>query len=463
MSRLMTLAVTVTAAFLLSPPSAQAEKHDDLALAELVEILRAQGVLTDEQYRSVSAKAAMQDTAKQEDWTDRVEIWGDFRARYEMVDFANNTANSQRGANGDRLIDDQDRFRYRLRLNLKGRVNDHADLFVRLATGRDGRTTNETLGANVDFAPDEIFVDKAYIRASPFAEGRLPGDAGSLWFYYGRTQQPWRWDSIFKDWLLWDDELIPAGAYGDLRFQLNEQLQIFASSGLFYIDENSTSKDPKLIHAQLGLHGQLEPRFDVGGRATWYNLSSLDDGFIGRGVNLGNTLGDCRLDAMGNLVDCSSGLTGAENGSADVLEFGAYLKARLIERWPMLFFADLSTNLDASSLRVPAAGGFRTDDDDLAWLAAFQIGDAKEIVRFRVHYAYLEANSFPGQFVDSDMFDGRTNRKGWVWDLTKRIMANTDASVTAFLSDPIEESGGYANSQLGAERFRLQANLVWSF
>jgi hypothetical protein len=65
--------------------------------------------------------------------------------------------------------------------------------------------------------------------------------------------------------------------------------------------------------------------------------------------------------------------------------------------------------------------------------------------------------------VDSDLFDGRTNRKGWVWDLTKTVMKNTDASVTAFLSDTIEESGGYDNSQVGGERFRLQANMVWKF
>jgi hypothetical protein len=459
------LGVVVTCAPLVMSSPVLAGSADDPALSELVEILRAQGVLNDDQYHAVSAKAAAHDSASEEDWTDRIEAWGDFRSRFEMADFENNRANSQRNASGDRVLDDQERFRYRLRFNVKGHVNDHADVFFRLATGRDGRTTNETLGAKVDFNTDEIFLDKAYARVSPFAEGKLPDQDGTLQFYFGRTEQPWRWDSVFKDWLLWDDELSPAGAYGEGKMQLSERLQLFANAGAFYIDENSTSKDPKLIHGQLGLHGEIDQRFDAGARATWFNLSSLDGSFISRGIGFGNT--GCSTSAAA----CSApGLTGDRNGgSADVLEFGVYAKARLIERWPMLVFADVSTNLDATGATVvnPATsltpGTFRTSDDDLGWLIAFQIGDAKEIVRFRTHYAYLEANSFPGQFVDSDLFDGKTNRKGWVWDLTKRVMKNTDASVTAFLSDPIETSGGYDNSQAGAERFRLQANMVWSF
>jgi hypothetical protein len=459
-----TLGVALTCAFLFSPPS-QAESHDDVALSELVDILRAQGVLNEDQYRSVSAKASAQDRANDEDWTDKISAWGDFRARYESAHFESNSANSLRDANGDKLVDDQIRFRYRLRFNVKGNVNEYADVFFRLTTGADGRTTNETLGGNVDFGTDSIFLDKAYARISPFAEGKLPDHNGTLHFYFGRTQQPWRWDSVFKDWLLWDDELSPAGGYGELKLQMNERTRLYANGGAYYIDENSKAKDPRLIHGQLGFHSELDQTFNIGGRGTWYNLSSLDDSFLARGVGFGNT--GCTTV----VPTCSApGLTGARSGgSADVVEFGAYAQADLIADWPMTFLVDYATNLDASSALVtnPAGsltpGTFSTSDEDDAWMIAFQIGDAKKIVRFRTHYAYLEANSFPAQFVDSDLFDGRTNRKGWVWDLTKTVMKNTDASVTAFLSDTIEESGGYDNSQVGGERFRLQANMVWKF
>jgi hypothetical protein len=464
-----TLAVAVTCACLLSPPS-YAESHDDLALGELVDILRAQGVLNEDQYRSVSAKAAAQDRANEEDWTDKITAWGDFRARYETFSYSDEGDFVDSSGNG--IFDDRSRFRYRLRFNVKANVHEYADVFFRLSTGRDGRTRNETLGANVDFNTDEIFLDNAYVRISPFAEGgKLPDHNGTLNFYFGRTKMPWRWDSVFKDWLLWDDEFAPAGGYADLRLQLNEQLKVYASGGMYYLDENGNSKSPKLGHAQVGFHAQPgDGRFDVGGRSTWFNLSSLDDGFMNRGVNLGNT-GTCAYTAGAPLqpptrTGCTTyGLTGDRNGgAADVLEFGAYAGARLIERWPMLIVADMSTNLDATGERVTTpTGTFRTGDDDLAWLVGFQIGDSKEVVRFRMHYAELEANAFPAQLVDSDLFDGLTNRKGFVWDLTKRVMKNTDASVTAFLSDRLEDGEGYLNSTAGAKRFRLQANMVWSF
>jgi len=137
------LVLVICAPLLLSHPAA-AESGDDLALSELVEILRAQGVLSDAQYRSVSAKAAMQDSANQEDWTDRVEAWGDFRARYEMFDY--DDEGDFVNENGDGLFSDRHRFRYRMRLNVKGNVNEYADVFIRLTTGADGRNTNETLG-----------------------------------------------------------------------------------------------------------------------------------------------------------------------------------------------------------------------------------------------------------------------------------------------------------------------------
>jgi hypothetical protein len=91
------------------------------------------------------------------------------------------------------------------------------------------------------------------------------------------------------------------------------------------------------------------------------------------------------------------------------------------------------------------------------------IGDKKEWVKFRMLYAWMEANAFPAQFIDSDLHDGVTNRKGFVWGLTKTVYKNTDLSATAFLSDSIKRTSGYANSQAGSDRFRLQANVVYSF
>ena len=111
----------------------------------------------------------------------------------------------------------------------------------------------------------------------------------------------------------------------------------------------------------------------------------------------------------------------------------------------------------------PLAGTFRASKEPNAWLLGGAIGDAKEIFRFRMLYARLEANAFPSQFIDSDLHDGVTNRKGFVWDLSKEVLDQTTATFTAFLSDSINDSGAYKNSIAGSERFRFQGNVELKF
>ena len=80
------------------------------------------------------AKAAAQDMANEEDWTDRIEAWGDFRARYETFSYSDEGDFVDSDGNG--IFDDRHRFRYRLRLNVKGKLHEYADVFVDLC-GRE--------------------------------------------------------------------------------------------------------------------------------------------------------------------------------------------------------------------------------------------------------------------------------------------------------------------------------------
>lgn len=457
------IASAVGIALLLAPPPAASEdRSDDPALTELVQILRDRGVLDDAQYQSLTAKATDVAQGGQQSWTDRIEMWGDFRARYESFYYSGDRVDGQRSH------DERHRLRYRFRLNLKGDVNDYSDVFARITVGRDPRTTNNTLGDPLDFGANEIFLDKAYVRMSPFKKGRLPDRDGTLWFVFGRTSQPWRWDSVYKDWLLWDDEISPTGFYVDGKVKLNEQVQLFGNAGYYIIDENSNSKNPSLTNAQVGIHSDGGDGFDFGARGSWFYFWSLDEPFLDRGINSDTqdpNNPSAVTTAKGNTP---GGLTGnSSGGQASVIEFGSYVRANHIERWPLMLFGHASQNLDASrSVRTNTGtlpGTFRTDREATAWLIGAQIGDPKEVLRFRVVYAELEANAFPAQFIDSDLFDQFTNRRGYVADLSKRIMQNTDANITAFMSDPLKDSGGYVDSIEGADRLRFQANLNYKF
>ena len=447
--------------FGLLPALALAETGDP-ALSELVRILRDRGVLDEEQYRTLAAKA---ESRESEHWSDRIEMWGDFRARYEYFDYYDDKVNGvvDTLAGPVRVFeDDRHRLRYRLRLNAKGHVNDYADVFVRLTTGSDSRSTNETLGSDFDFGTNEIFLDKAYVRASPFRDGRILEGSGSAWVVFGRTPQPWRW-SQYKDWI-WDDEISPAGVYvqADTRFT---DFELFGNAGYYVIQENAIRKDPAMVAAQVGFHTRKpESAFDFGGKLSLFNFFDLNRGFILRGVDSRGVLSP--TFAAGNI---DGGLTGDPNGgSMSVLEFGTYVTARLIDEWPITFYGNISGNFAAESTTVTNTGTlfpgtFRADRENLFWVIGGDIGDKGQNVRLRMLYAWMEANAFPSQFVDSDIHDGVTNRKGWVWAATRTLASHTDFTVTAFLMEPIETSGAYVNSLAGSERFRLQANVVYGF
>jgi len=447
---------------LLWAPAAAAEEDENPALSELVEVLRAQGVLNQEDYSRLAAKAAEQEAqqAQAQKWYDRVRVWGDLRGRYEHFNFYKDTVNGQFG------LKDRHRFRYRLRLNLSGVVNDYAEVFVRLATGSDSTTTNETLGSPADFAPDGIFVQEAYARLSPFKQGLMSDGKSTLHLVFGRTPQPWRWDGVHKDLLLWDDELSPEGAYIHMWKHVSDEVEVFGSTGAYAIDENSGDQDPSLFHAQLGAHVHPADAFEVGLRGTWFYFWNLDAPFLDRGVQRVPNVAPITAPPAPSAGNTLGGLT--DGSRLNVIEFGGYVKMRLIEGWPIRFYGDFARNLDAASGRndglIPIGpGAFRTGKDGTAWLVGGDLGDAKELFRLRMMYVVLEANAFPSQFIDSDIFDGLTNREGFYWNATKQVWTNTDLTLTAFLSEEIRSGAGYFNSLSGSDRFRLQADVVWKF
>ncbi len=447
---------------------------EDPALTDLVKILREQGVLDQQQYETLTAKASAQD---QKSWTDRIEIWGDLRARYESFYYFGSTRPDVPSSS------DRHRLRYRLLLNLKGNVNDYSDVFVQLATGADSRGLNNTIGDPLDFAKNGIHVQYAYARATPFKDGAIPDADGSLFFFFGKTLQPWRW-SIGKDILLWDDEISPAGLYGDTKLQLTDSVQLFTNAGFFVIDEESSGRDPMMTNVQLGVHADTSETFDIGGRTSWYSFFDLDTEFLVRGVNgvgpseasgalTGPGANGGATTAAGNLF---GGLTGKTTGGMlNVMEFELYAKANWFERWPILFYGEYSRNLDAeSSVVTNPLGTFSAGAGANAWLLGIDVGDPKEIVRFRMLYAWLEANAFPAQFVDSDIFDGFTNGKGFYWDIAKALSDHVSLNFSAMYSQPINTGGayllpGFPIPAVGPlvipvqDRLRTQANVIFYF
>jgi hypothetical protein len=435
--------VIVAAIGWVTPAGADAVAEDPSqieALTDLVRILRDQGVLDEVEYAHLTAKAEKREASDR--WTNRISLWGDFRGRYEGFFY-----------NGDDAdVPDRNRLRYRFRLNIEADINDRAKVLVRLASGDDDdRSTNQSFGDLPAFASDPIRLDRAYLRMSPYPGGRLPNESGSAWVEFGKVPNPYVW-KVGRDFMLWDHDINLEGANILLESDLGDDLNVFFNTGYYVVEERAEDANPNLVAAQVGGHYRIDEDWSLGARTSWFRFGEVTDAQLLRGAE---GVEDITSNG-GNLED---GMTGGS--SINVIEAGFYIEARLIDNWPITLFGNVSSNLSAQrSTLTPLVVG----KNDLAWGIGGEIGDEKQWVKLGMGYWHLEANAFFSQFVDSDLFDGRTNRKGFAFYLSKQLMKNTEFALTAFWSRPIQtDLPEFENSVPKSNRVRIIADMKLKF
>ncbi len=445
-------------AILVLPATAPASESE--VVQEILGILRDRGIVDEGEYNRLAARYA--DSQQKDGWLDRLQLSGDFRARHESFWFDRDELGSER--------DNRYRGRYRIRLAGQFDVNDWSAVHLRLATGEDdSRSTNQSFGNNeADFDPDGIFIDRAYV-ALRAPESWIAGERGSASLALGKQGNPFTW-KVGKDFMLWDGDINPEGVALGLTATPGENLILFLNTGYFLLDEASSGKDPHLFGAQLGGELALNDVVQVGARGTYYQFGSLNEDFLCRGFDGDNCDGsDGATSAGGNVLSDAgvSGLLGNATGKGgmDVVEGGVYLRWSGSEWFPITVYGNWAQNLDAKSVSGTfgaVAGG--ADPEDTAWGAGLEIGDKKKWALLGVGYWEIEANAFPSQLIDSDLFDGLTNRKGWAFYASRQLFANTELNLTLFRSDEIEDDlVAQAESVSDAERLRLQTDLVFKF
>jgi len=430
----------------LSPATGIAESEQSSSVQGLLVILKDRNVIDESEYARLATKNATYEAEQQQRKLPTLAFWGDFRARYEGFWFDQDELGNNRS--------NRERLRYRFRVNGKAEVADRAIVAFRLTSGsKDPRSTNQTLGGGVDFDTDDLRLDQAYARISPFKHEKLPNGSGRFAVEFGKMPNHYRWKNG-KDYF-WDGDYSLEGAQAVLSMEAGEGVDVFATGGYYVIDEESTHKDPHLWAFQAGTHVELTDTLTVGGRATYYHFDSLDDEFSRRGAL-------CNTSTLSDPTPCGGnireGLTGGiDDQDLQVVETAGYLKWTGIGGWPVLLYGDFMKNLTAESAR----GAGR---EDTAWGAGAEVGDKKKWVKLGVGYWHIEANAFPSQFIDSDLHDGFTNRQGWVFYGSRSLFQNTDFNLTAFLSDEIENDvPPFGASVPNAERVRVQADVVLKF
>lgn len=375
----------------------------------------------------------------------KLEFNGDIRARGEGFRFSEDETGSAKKARRFRL-------RYRLRLNGKATVNEYMSFAMRVGTGADdSRSGNVTLGGMVDYGPDAFGIRRAYMTLSPFKGGEFHEGRGELSFDFGRVPNPYIWKNG-EDKMLWDSDINLAGVNVLFGHKLGEDADVFANGGYYTLQEVSGAKDPIMGGLQAGVTGKVASA-SAGVRGSWYRFDRLTADFIMRGVD--GT--DGSTPAAGNIQD---GLTGDPmGGRMNVFEGQGFVGLFEQGDWPVTAFGGYSHNASAKASQAltdvkasPSAYNFGA-----------QAGSKKKVVQVGASYYYIEANAFPSQFIDSDVLDGVTNRKGFTAFVAKNVATNTDFKFTALLSDAIETTPGYFGSDKDSERFRYQIDLSMKF
>ncbi|MHC8291266.1 putative porin [Pseudomonas sp. XS1P51] len=377
--------------------------------AKLLDMLKANGSITNAQYSELQAELARDQkeqqiarqaqqetneqiaaTAKKTNelstfdqklaWAAKTQFKGDVRFRQETVknDGVPNTG-------------DQDRQRIRVRLGAYTEINPQVDTGIRIATGNnnDARSTNQSLEGN--FAKKDIWLDQGYVDYHPTA-------IKNLHLIGGKMAQPW----VSMGDIIWDSDISPEGLALTYKYPLGSTAELFGSAGHYTLQDNVDGEGKQFRHDLRLYAGQLGARF------------AITD-------NLKMTLGGS-LYAYDNDEDTA---TLAINGNSAGEEFKVYEGFGQIDigglPMPLSLYGQVVNNDSASN------------DQDMGWLA----GVKTKIFGFGVDYNYrdVQRNAVVGAFTDSDFANGFTGSRGSKLKVSYELDKNFALGATYFMAD----------------------------
>ena len=197
-------------------------------------------------------------------------LYGDLRFRYEYRG-ADNAPGS--GASGDTYY--RERFRYAVRVGLRGDLFDDFYYGLRVETSSNPRSPWVTFGDDTNPTPsaknsDTIAIGQAYLgwRASDWLELTV-----------GKMPMP-----LYVTPMIWDSDINPEGAAEKFKYSVGD-VDLFATFGQFvYQDSNPDnsipSSDTFLLAWQLGTTVKLA-------KDTTFKIAPVLYNYIGNGQNNG--------------------------------------------------------------------------------------------------------------------------------------------------------------------------------
>ncbi len=387
--------------------------------AKLLDMLKANGSITNAQYSELQAELARDQkdqqiarqaqqetneqiaaTAKKTDalstfdqklaWAAKTQFKGDVRFREETV-HNDGVPNSK----------DQDRQRIRARLGAYSEINPQVDTGIRIATGSndDARSTNQDL--NNYFDKKQIWLDQGYIDYHPDAIKNLHLVGGKM---------PQQWVSMGD--IIWDSDINPEGLAVTYKYPLSGSTELFGSAGHYTLKDNVDGEGVQFKHDLRLYAGQLGTRFAItdsmkmtlGG-----SIYSYDNDKNSACPTSGTVTAPCALAVNGN----------SPNETFKLYEgFGQLDFSNLPV--PLSLYGQYVNNKDASN------------DQDTGWLA----GVKSKLYGFNVDYNYrdVQRNAVVGAFTDSDFANGFTGSRGSKLKVSYDLDKNFALGATYFMA-----------------------------
>jgi len=376
---------------------------------------------------------------------------GDVRARFE----------SRSGALPSGDHQERDRFRYRFRTSITGKLVNNWSFGTRLETANGSRSSNVTMGddsvANTSpfhKASDGIYVGQIYINYAPsplfnITVGRMPNPLNTTL-------------------MVWDGDINPEGFAEQFKYRSGNN-EFSAVLGQFlYSAANSQNtfgsganvKDMGLLAWQAGYKLYVE------GAANYFlitptlytytrssqNAAAFRDGFA------------ATTNAAGTPPTSTTGVN-----NLTVVEI-PFEYDWVMGGVPVRTYADVAINLDAKD-RALKFGRPDLDGQNKAYTVGFQYGKAVNKGEWdaRIFYQSVQAFALDPNLVDSDIFDSRTNMKGIVVGGDYALGGATMFSLTASQakranSTIIAPGAGDIGSNNNLDKYwLLQADVVVKF
>ncbi len=335
-----------------------------------------------------------------------IELFGDARLRYEYRD-ADNAPNT--GASGDTYR--RERFRYALRVGVRGDLFDNFNYGFRLETSSNPRSPWVTFGDDTASSPfaknsDTLAIGQIYL-------GWHPSD----WFEatVGKMPMP-----LYVTPMIWDADLNPEGAFEKLKTSVGK-VDLFAQFGQFlYQDTNpdpqTISSDTFMLAWQVGANVNLATNMNFKIAPVVYNYTGVG---INNGLNKPYT-------GEGFMGVNTNGAAYNQAGINDLLilevpaEFNVKIKSyglRVFGDFAYNFLGDSRADAAAKAASLPHS----YHGEDKAYQAGIGFGNLglvygqtakKNTFEARAYWQHVEQYAADVNLLDSDFFEGRANLEG---------------------------------------------------